>query len=248
MPLASLPWYDHPSTRDSLDRVYRCCRQSLLQRGVARTQVADQLDRCTVLSEQWSDESLCLSQCCGPDLLTRNGQSLRVISRPVFAALDCPAGCYFSYIVTRSQQLDENVDIVVNNATSFSGCTALLHWLQRTGRQCDRFEVSGSHQRSADLVRAGAADVAAIDAQTWQFIERDGLQIIDRSVVAPAPPFVCHEYCKIDRVTMADALLQAFRGQGAPLGITDLIEADNALYDNFFTALLAVPIQQAMPA
>ncbi len=240
MPLASLPWYDNASTAESLDFVYHHFRQQLLQMGVAQVLLSDQLDRHTALHRQWSDESLILSQCCGPDLLAPHGQALRAFARPIFAALDCQAGYYFSYIVARSQAINQHQTIAINNLSSFSGCTALLQWLSETDQPYNNFYVTGSHLRSADLVRDGIADVAAIDAYAWRFVRRDGLQIVDRSRVAPAPPFVCHLSAKIDHGALTQALQQAFRVHGESLAIGELMPGDNRFYQDYFTSVASL--------
>lgn len=126
-PTASLPWYDFPSTEKYLDSVYRQIRQPLMDSSCHG--LPEQLDRLTPLAEQWSDKSLFLSQCCGSDLQSPAGCQLDVIARPLFNSLDGPAGYYFSHIVSRSKNL-ATPNIVVNATTSFSGCTALLSWLE----------------------------------------------------------------------------------------------------------------------
>ena len=232
--IASLPWYDFPSSRSHLDSVYRLIQQQLARKGVDGKLLPEQLDRQTLLQEQWSNKSLILSQCCGPDLCSPAGRALKVIARPVFNTLDCQPGYYFSHIVTRSKNLSDTPNIVVNSNTSYSGCTALLNWLKKTGRSYKHYQVSNSHQGSINRLLSGEADVAAIDAYSWQFIEHDGLQIIDRSETALAPPFVCHNECDIDHRTLASALELSFREKGAPLHLTKIASADNQLYQDSY--------------
>jgi len=175
---------------------------------------------------------LFLSQCCGPDLYTQAGSELKAFARPVFNTLDCPAGHYYSHIVAKNINVGSNPVIAVNADTSFSGCTALLKWLERTGRAPQQCKISGSHQNSLFQLLSGAADVAAIDAYSWQFIDHDELKIIDRSETAPAPPFVCHSECIVSPKAIYDALRAAFKDQGEPLQLTELMPADNRLYQS----------------
>ncbi len=228
--IASLPWYDFPSTRRHLDSVYQQLRQQLILAGVDREQLTPQLDRQIPLYEQWSDRRLLLSQCCGPDLHTPAGRALKIIARPVFDTLDCPAGYYFSHIVSGSKKPGAHPVIVVNSQSSFSGCVALLKWLDKTGRNYKQAIVSNAHQNSIDRLRSGEADVAAIDAYSWQFLDHDGLEIIDQSETAPSPPFVCHQDCSVDLNILATALEMAIREQGRPLHITELAATDNLCY------------------
>lgn len=163
-------------------------------------------------------------------MLTPAGQALKVIARPVFNTLDCPPGYYYSHIVTTSNNLSATPDIVVNSPSSFSGCTALLGWLRKTGREYNRYQISGSHTGSVECLHAGNAEVAAIDAYSWRLMKRDGLRVIDRGEIAPAPPFVSNVECGIDYSALTKAIDLAYRKHGKPLQLTKLLPADNQLY------------------
>jgi len=228
MLFASLPWYDFPSTAKHLDDVYSQICQHLLD--ALNLSLAETLDRQTPLHEQWSDSALFLSQCCGPDLQTPAGQALEVIARPVFNTLNCPPGYYYSHIVARHKKLGPAPNVVVNSTTSFSGHTALLNWLAQNDRSYSNYQISRSHQGSINRLLSGEADVAAIDAYSWQFINDDNLEIIGRSETAPAPPFVRHSDCGIDAVRLSTAIDMAFRESGKQLQLTTLAPADNQLY------------------
>ena len=233
MSIASLPWYDFPSTKSHLDSVYNRIRQHLLH--LQYNDLPTQLDRQTPLAEQWANASLLLSQCCGPDLQTPAGGSLQVIARPVFTTLDCSNGDYYSHIVATSKKVGATPDIVVNSRSSFSGCTALNGWLETTGRKYKHLKISGSHEASLQQLLSNKADVAAINAYSWQSMNHDGLVVIGRSQSALAPPFVCHTDCTFSREDLVEAIDTAFKEKGNLLNITCVIPTDNHLYQSRFT-------------
>ena len=133
----------------------------------------------------WYDPDLLVTQACGLDLFL-SAAPIEPVAAPVFD-LDCQAGMYFSYLVG-----DLNGSkAAVNSLSSRSGYSALL-----TMCTPQSLLVTGSHQASLVALKTGQAEVAAIDAVTWQIIEREtpamtsGLEIVARSAPATAPPFV----------------------------------------------------------
>jgi len=226
--IASLPWYDLPFTKHHLDSVFGSIHRQLKSLGYKDLPHA--LDRITPLKEQWENSALFLSQCCGPDLRTPAGSSLQVIARPVFNNLDCEPGDYYSHIVAVKNNISATPRIVINSKSSFSGCTALLNWLHATGRNYKHCLISGSHTGSMEKLLCNEADVAAIDAYSWQFIKNNDLTIIDQSASAPAPPFVRHSGCTIDSSTLSKVLDRAFNEHGQRLNLTRLVPADNEMY------------------
>ncbi len=174
--IASFPWYDLPSVRWANDAIWRA------------TGFPGDLDRMTPLEEQWRSEELLVSQACGLDLFL-SGAQIQPVTAPVFD-LDCEPGHYFSYFVGSPSGRTG----AVNSLSSRSGWLALLE-------VCDPTEIvlTGSHTASLDALRSGQADCACIDAVTWKILERDdpesisGVEIIDRTSSAPAPPYVARE-------------------------------------------------------
>ena len=170
---ASFPWYDLPSVQWANDSLWQA------------TGFPGELDRHQSVSDFWHDPDLLVTQACGLDLFLSEAP-IEPVAAPVFD-LDCEAGMYFSYIVG-------NVNgrvAAVNSLSSRSGWSALL-----TICTPQRVVVTGSHQASLQALKAGIADVAAIDAVSWSIIERDapakvaGLEIVERSSEAPSPPYV----------------------------------------------------------
>jgi hypothetical protein len=87
----------------------------------------------------------------------------------------------------------------VNGFNSYSGTgslRALVAPLSRDGRFFGTVKVSGAHVRSVEMVRAGEADVAAIDCVTYTLLGRyrpsclSGVRILAPTDPVPAPPYV----------------------------------------------------------
>lgn len=190
---ASLPWYDLASVRWANDVLWRA------------TGLGGELDRSLPLEAQWRADDLVVSQACGLDLYVGDWPIEPVLA-PVFD-LDCPPGHYFSYLVgPREEQPGGERPrsgrvAAVNSLSSRSGFTALLSVC--TPRS---MIVTGSHEASLSALRRGAAGVACIDAVTWHILERDapalveGLDVLERTASAPAPPYVVRRNGKRDRL------------------------------------------------
>ena len=184
---ASFPWYDLPSVRWANDALWRAM-------GLGR-----ELDRTTPVDAQWRADDLVVSQACGLDLFVGDWPIEPVLA-PVFD-LDCPPGHYFSYVVGTSEAPPNGRVAAVNSLSSRSGFTALLSVC--TPRS---MIVTGSHEASLSALRRGVAAVACIDAVTWHILERDapalvdGLDVLERTASAPAPPYVVRRNGQRDRL------------------------------------------------
>ncbi len=169
------------------------------------------LDRRNSHVSQWQSDKLLLGQCCGPDLFTAPCANLRVIGRPVLRGLDCAPGEYYSHIVTTGELLPGSVRIVANAASSRSGYFALLEWLCENGRQVSDISISGSHNASLQMLRTGQADVAAIDACSFDFLDQSSVTIVDRSRPSLTPPFVQHSAVPLEVDVLAKALVAGIK-------------------------------------
>ena len=225
---AALPWYDHPSTRPTLQRVWREAQTLLRNRGVAGLPV--ELDTTTPYQALWQQPQLALSQCCGLDLFQPDTAAITPFAAPVITALDVSPGEYFSHIVTRSGSNLEVPRVAVNNLFSHSGHTAILLWLKK--QDIERFTIieTGSHAMSVLALRNKQADVAAIDALSWPQLDTAGIVIVDASDPAPAPPFVTGNAANIPLEQLIGALDAAFKRHGQPVGIGGAIPVTRSHY------------------
>lgn len=156
------------------------------------------------LESFWRADDLLLSQTCGYPLLTLLGDAVQVLAAPVFDLPGCDGIAFCSVIVVAENGARDLESLrgsvaVINQTHSQSGMNALRHTiapLARAGRFFARVQTSGSHRASMDMVRSGAADVAAIDCVTYALAERHapqsvaGLRVMQRTASAPGLPLI----------------------------------------------------------
>jgi len=233
---ASLPWYNFASTRPTLDRVWREVRAQLT--GDGYSDLPQQLDHKRTFRELAAGGNFLLSQCCGLDLLQPYSDEIVPVGAPVITTLDASNGYYYSYIVTRTgadfTDLLEPLRVVINDPASHSGSTAIKVWLATNHGGACAFETTGSHARSVHALQSAKADVAAIDAFSWQFLDTHGLQVLARSAAAPAPPFVTGKHSDIPGERLLTALDVAFTRHGNAMGISAVVPVELCTYRDMF--------------
>lgn len=195
--------YDLPELRQATDAWWASLGPALRDAGFGK--VPAELDRGEPLDTVWRDPDLLLSQCCGRDYVTHLRGAVDPVAIPVYAIPGCRPGTYRSVIVKRVD--DARGDLLafkgaraaVNYPGSHSGRVALAHALARAGAKDPFFAdgvLTGAHRRSIAAVRAGAADLAAIDLVTWTLLaevaprELAGLEVLGTSEEGPALPFI----------------------------------------------------------
>ena len=225
--LADFPWYDNPKTMDLWSDFWVVIRRVLQSRGVRN--VPKELDRKTEPRNQWRSPRLLLSQCCGLDLHYDDTDCIVPVARPVIPELQCEPGDYYSYVIALRDVRNPG-RIVVNSERSRSGCSGLVEWLQGRGMRPESTLVSGSHQQSIRYVKEGIADVAAIDAYSACFLDMSLIKVIGTTRPTAAPPFITRSDIDIPRGVLMEALEEAARLKGAPLGITGIKPTDREDY------------------
>ena len=104
---------------------------------------------------------------------------------------------------------------VMNSLDSNSGMNVFRHAISKIAHGSRFFKgvlISGTHLRSLDLILRGVADIAAIDAVTWDLAARQGvirtddLKIVDVSEYTAGLPFVTSS----DGSLRSNELCQAF--------------------------------------
>ena len=200
---ASLPMYDFPEVRGTLDTLWNAIARRLEEQGVDG--VPPDLVHGRALRELWSDPSLLLSQCCGYDVVNRYPEELIPVATPRYTAPGCQ-GCDYSSVVlvAESSPAAELEDLrgavcVINGPESHSGANALralIAPLSREGRFFSRVRISGTHLDSITALTSGRADVTAIDCVTYALLERHrstvimGTRALQHTVHAPGIPYV----------------------------------------------------------
>jgi ABC-type phosphate/phosphonate transport system substrate-binding protein len=149
---------------------------------------------------------------------------------PVIAAFDVSEGEYFSYIVARPSANLDAPRVVFNNRFSHSGHTTIRLWLEARGITSYTSFESGSHAQSVASLHDGRADLAAIDALTWQHLETTGLDVLDTSEPAPAPPFIMGNESDVSVEDLTVALNAGFQRHGHKIGIGGVLPVSRSRY------------------
>ena len=153
----------------------------------------------------WQRSDMLFSQACGYPFLYLLKDSATLVATPCFDVLGCSGSDYASVLVVRADGDIRTLPdargrvAAVNDVHSHSGMNALRHAvapLARGGRFFGDVTWSGSHAASLRLVRAGKADIAAIDCVTYAYLSEEdpagvaGLKVVGWSAPAPGLPLV----------------------------------------------------------
>lgn len=200
MRVASLPMYD--ANPAAVAAWWTAISRALQAEGL--TDVPPFLDRPGELDAHWRDPRLLLSQACGYPLVTTLLSAVQVVGAFHYAVPGCSGIDYRSDLVARIEHV-ETLDgyrgriAAINSLDSHSGCNALRGLVAPLARDRPFFAehlISGSHRGSLDALRAGDADIAAIDCVTLAGFRRHapevlrGLHVIGATASAPGLPLV----------------------------------------------------------
>lgn len=195
--IASFPMYDRPENAAAHDALWALIRDGLRARGVASP---DALDRSVGVWEAWESPDLVLGQVCNLPYRSRLRGRLRLVGASDYGLPDAPPGLYYSVFVVRcGEQPDPAAHVArrfaYNEALSHSGWGAPQAWAAERGLRFPATLETGAHIESARAVAEDRADIAAIDAVTWQMLERwepfvAALEVIGRTGTAPGQSFV----------------------------------------------------------
>lgn len=233
--VASLPMYDIAETRAAHDALWAALRQAFAREGVA--DAPERLTRELPVLAQWSAPRLFFSQCCGYDVVYGFSSALAVLGVPRYAdETGCADVAYRSQVIVREDARAETLAglrgavCAVNGFNSYSGTgslRALVAPLARDGRFFRAIKVSGAHLGSIAMVRAGEADVAAIDCVTLSLLRRyrpdflAGARILLTTEPMPAPPYVTSRDVPAERVMRMQAALVSVLDRSPRPGFCD---------------------------
>ncbi|MGI4982031.1 MAG: phosphate/phosphite/phosphonate ABC transporter substrate-binding protein, partial [Janthinobacterium lividum] len=131
------------------------------------------------LVTHWLDPRLLLSQTCGYPLMTALRDRVALLATPRYDCEGCADGEASSRFVVRDDASGDTLAdfrgraAAVNSLDSNSGMNVFRHaCAPLSGRTpfFSRVVLSGGHRASLACVRAGDADVAAIDPVTWSLL------------------------------------------------------------------------------
>jgi ABC-type phosphate/phosphonate transport system substrate-binding protein len=206
MTVAILPMYNLPEIKPALDAFWHGLRGHLSREGIRGLSAKLPHDR--PLKKLWRSPNMLLTQCCGMDLVKRYAGKIVPLATPRYGAPGCRGAEYASVVVVaetvRAEDVLEmrNSICVVNGLESHSGTNSLRILVapqSQDGRFFSEIKVSGGLLLSLEMLRAGRADVAAIDCVTYAMIESyrpralDGTRRIGWTYRAPAIPYVTRQ-------------------------------------------------------
>nr|WP_217359488.1 PhnD/SsuA/transferrin family substrate-binding protein [Ruegeria arenilitoris] len=216
-----LGMYDMPALQLANDRFWTLIRDRL---GFGPNHLTRDAD----FWEVWRHPELIFAQTCGMPYRTNLHGNVQLVGTPDYGLAGCPPGYYRSVFVTR--QDDPRVlaqlatgTFAYNEKLSQSGWAAPLVHLEGHNQKPGAFLATGSHAQSANAVAEGRADIAALDALTWELLKAHtnlGAVLREAGATAPTPalPYITA------KGQDADAIAGAVRA-----AIGDLSPSDRAL-------------------
>jgi ABC-type phosphate/phosphonate transport system substrate-binding protein len=189
--LAGLPMYDWPEVRQATDAFWNALRDALRERGF---EAPDGLSRDDDLASFWRSPDLLLGQTCGLPFATGLAGTARLIGTPGYD-IGCRPGFYYSVLIAPRGHDVTGLErfsgrVAVNDLKSQSGYSALMTALMALGVDAEAIEVdlTGSHRASVEVVAAGRADLAAIDAVSFRLAERHMVTALAVEVIGCTVP------------------------------------------------------------
>jgi ABC-type phosphate/phosphonate transport system substrate-binding protein len=195
--------YDLPELSSATDAWWSGLRRHFEAQGLrdlpaVLNRVGDPVDRLKA-------DDLIFAQTCGFPLTHRLKDHVQLLATPRYAVPGCAGATYVSWIVVRGDDPAKTpadlrgYRVAFNDDGSQSGYNtlrALIAPLAAGGGFFSAAVESGAHRRSLAMVKAGQADVAAIDCVTFALIARaapeevEGIRVLCASSTAPGLPYV----------------------------------------------------------
>lgn len=235
--IVSLPMYDRPETAAANDRLWQTTRAHL---GYG----PEHLNRDDDIWTHWQSPDLLLSQTCGYPYRAKLHGKVRLVGTPVLDLPDCPPGRYHSVLVARQDDPREtpgdfaDARFAYNQPLSQSGWAAPQNYAMSLGFTFAHPQQTGGHSASARAVADNNADIAALDALSWELMLRHDdfaqrLRVIAVTPSTPALPYITSLERDVDAVcsALAAAIADLAAEDRATLGIAGLtqIAADDYL-------------------
>ncbi|MDB5666706.1 PhnD/SsuA/transferrin family substrate-binding protein [Cypionkella sp.] len=191
--VASLGMYDRPETAAANDRLWANIRDGLRSKGI---QAPDALTRGdTAFWTTWQSPDLVFSQTCGFPFRAKLHDHVTLIGTPDYGLPGCPPGYYNSVFIARKDDprttLPEfsGASFAYNEDLSQSGWAAPQNHAAAHGLHFPPSLRTGGHRLSALAVSESRADLAAIDALTWELLlAHDPFGTTLREVARTEPP------------------------------------------------------------
>ncbi|MEX0368767.1 MAG: phosphate/phosphite/phosphonate ABC transporter substrate-binding protein [Ruegeria sp.] len=203
---AMLGMYDMPALQPANDRFWSLIRAHLGDGPAHLTRDRD-------FWEVWQDPALVFAQTCGMPYRTRLHGTVQLVGTPDYALPGCPPGHYCSVFVARATD-DRPLEALAqgtfayNEALSQSGWAAPITHLTGLGLTPGALLQSGGHALSAQAVAESRADLASLDALTWELLKPhtdlgQALREVARTTPTPTLPYITANSRDAQAVTAA---------------------------------------------
>lgn len=184
--------YDRPEVSNATDGLWEEIKKSL---GYG----PKVLTRRTDVWALWQDPELLLAQTCSLPFRQVLHSKVHYVATPDYAIEGCPPGYYKSvFVALKHQSLHEAAQgiFAFNETLSQSGWAGPMVALENLAIAPKKFLRTGSHLNSARTVSQGDADFAALDAHSWNIIQRyesfaKRLFVIAQTDPVPGLPYIC---------------------------------------------------------
>jgi ABC-type phosphate/phosphonate transport system substrate-binding protein len=200
---ASLGMYDLPELAEATDAWWRGLGRHFAAQGFR--DIPDTLNRQGDPVERLKAPGLIFAQTCGFPLTHRLKEHVQLLATPRYAVPGCAGATYVSWILVRADDPAKapadlrGYRVAYNDDGSQSGYNTLRALIAPLAQGRKFFGAaieSGAHRASLALVKAGKADVAALDCVTFALIARhaprevEGIRVLSASATAPGLPYV----------------------------------------------------------
>jgi len=213
---ASLPMYDFVEHRSTTDELWYRIVAALAGFGI---EAPPRLDRDSDLYPAWLRPDLLLSQTCGLPFVRRLRGRVRLVGALDHGLPGIPAGAYCSVIVVRKTDQATTLEdlrgrvAAYNSGDSQSGAGALRHMLLPlliNRRFFGETLATHGHANSIRAIAENRADVASIDAATWELTRRylpeaDAVRVLLQTPPTPGLPLITAQNGPADQIRQAFA-------------------------------------------
>jgi len=209
--------YDRRETAAANDRFWKLIRLQLASGPESLCRNRDPW-------EIWQSPDLFLAQTCSYPYRTCLQDKVTLVGTPDYGLNGCAPGYYYSVLVVRKQDgslgLSDFADRVfaVNDGMSQSGWVAAQGHAADSGLSFSQPVLTGSHLKSAKAVAENRADIAAIDAISWDRMclwddFTDNLTVLEKTTPSPGLPLIAAKGANQDKLFTACASAIARLGQ-----------------------------------
>ena len=191
--IASLGMYDRAETAAANDRLWGNIRDGLRAEGIKAPETLTRGDH--AYWDAWQSPDLVFSQTCGFPYRAKLHDQVILIGTPDYGLPGCTPGHYNSVFVARHDDPRSTLaefsgaPFAYNEDLSQSGWAAPQNHARAHGLNFPPSVQTGGHRLSALAVADSRADLAAIDALTWEMLNQyEPFTANLREIARTAPP------------------------------------------------------------